>query len=161
MDWRDDGRAKGRLKAAGISVAGVRLGVVVRGWPKLGMPLVRRDDMTEALLEGGLVGADDDDDVKGVLERIREARDDFFCSVVAAAATCGGGRPIEEMEGFLRSCSVEAGVRSCDWLAEGLSTGRRDDAGLGMPDGRGMDEAGSMVEAKLANRDGGPRWRDP
>lgn len=96
----------------------------------------------DALLEEGLVGAE----VDGVLERTREALDGFFCSVVAG----GGGRLMDEMEGFLRSCSVEAaarslsveaGVRSCDWLPDGLSTGRRDDAGLGMPDGRGMDDA--------------------
>lgn len=106
----------------------------------LGMPLVRREDEMDGRLETGFEGAAPN----GALERTSEARDAFFCSDTAG----GGGRDSDETDGFLRSCSVEAGARNCDWLPEGLSTGRRDAAGLGMPDGRGMDEeeyVGSMV----------------
>lgn len=74
-------------------------------------------------------------------EPMREALDDFFCS------EDGGwlGRDKDDMDGFLCSCSVEAGDRSWDWLPVDLSTGRREDAGLGIPDGRGMAEGWSMV----------------
>jgi hypothetical protein len=54
------------------------------------------------------------------------------------------GRDIDESEGFFRSVSVDAGARNWDWLAEGRSTGSRD-AGLGMPEGRGMEDCWSIV----------------
>jgi hypothetical protein len=60
---------------------------------------------------------------------------------------------MDESDGFLRSCSVEAGARSCEWLLEGRSTGSLDaGAGLGMPDGRGIDEDWSMVEVEVVSR---------
>jgi hypothetical protein len=40
----------------------------------------------------------------------------------------------------LRSWSVDAGVRKWGWLPVDLSTGRRELAGLGMADGRGIAE---------------------
>lgn len=46
--------------------------------------------------------------VEGAFERRRDARDVFFCSE-------GGGwlaLDVDDTEGFLRSCSVDAGERS-------------------------------------------------
>lgn len=108
-----------------------------RGRPKLGIPLARREVDTEARLGTGFALTE----ANGVLERTRDARELFFCRADAG----GGSRAMDDIDGFLRSCSVEAGARSCDWLPEGLSTGSRDDAGLGRPDGRGIEDAGSMV----------------
>lgn len=111
-----------------------------RGAPKLGMPLTRREEGARDVLLGFETAAGAA--VKGVLERTSDARDVFFCSVAAGA----GGRASEETDGFLRSCSVEAGARRAGWLPEGLSTGRRDVEGLGSPEGRGMDDdVGSMA----------------
>lgn len=49
--------------------------------------------------------------MEGVLEWIRDALEAFFCRV----DVCEVGRDMEameDMEGFLRSCSVDAGARS-------------------------------------------------
>lgn len=131
-------------RAYGLLKTGASLAVVegaVRGALRLGMPLTRREAMTDARLGFEAVGAAAAA-VEGVLDRTRDALDVFFWSVDAVD---GAGRESEEMEGFLRSCSVEAGVRKADWLPEDLSTGRREGAGLGRPEGRGMDDAGSMA----------------
>lgn len=45
----------------------------------------------------------------------------------------------------MRNWLLDAGERNWGWLPEDLSTGRRDVAGLGIPDGRGMFEDGSMA----------------
>jgi hypothetical protein len=127
--------------------------VEVRRWPKLGIPLTRREEVdeeaTDVRLELELAGAGAGafDDVRGLLEYASDALDDFFCSVDVV------GRDMDERDGFLRNCSVDAGARSWEWLLEGLSTGSRDaGAGLGMPDGRGMDEDWSMVMVSRAIR---------
>jgi hypothetical protein len=78
--------------------------VEVRAEPMLGIPLTLRLEVgTDARLE--LEAAEGV--VEGVLERTRDARDVFFCSV-------GGwlGRYRVGMEGFLRNCSVDWGGRS-------------------------------------------------
>jgi hypothetical protein len=106
----------------------------------LGIPLTRRVDEPRSVRLGFEVA---DAVVEGVLERTNDALEVFFCSVAAG----GGGRDKEETDGFLRNCSVDAGVRSVDWLPEGLSTGSRDAAGLGLPDGRGIEDVGSMTPA--------------
>ena len=63
------------------------------------------------------------------------------------------GRDMDETEGFLRSCSVEGGARCWGWLLERPRTGSLDaGAGLGMPDGRGIDEDWSMVEVEVVSR---------
>jgi hypothetical protein len=126
--WRDGGRAKGRLKTGSLLVTEARA-------PMLGMPLtLLEEEATEVRLDEVPVveGA-----VEGVFERTSEALDVFFCS---GAKVCVGWllRDKDDTEGFLRSCSVDAGVRSWDWLPVDLSTGRRDAGGLGMPEGRGM-----------------------
>jgi hypothetical protein len=60
---------------------------------------------------------------------------------------------MDERDGFLRNCSVDAGARSWEWLLEGLSTGNLEaGAGLGMPDGRDADEDGSMAMVSRAIR---------
>lgn len=129
---------KGLLKL-GAAASLVVWALVLRARPKLGMPLVRRVVLVEVRLEAGFAGAAA---AKGVLERTSDVLDAFFWSGTVGAA----GRDSEETDGFLRSCSVEAGARSWEWLPAGLSTGRREAAGLGMPEGRGMLEgAGSMV----------------
>lgn len=48
--------------------------------------------------------------VAGVVERTREDLDGFFCNGAVAAL----GFEMDEMDGFLRSCSVEEVFRSCD-----------------------------------------------
>lgn len=143
--WLDGGRARGFLKTE-ASCVGARVG------PALGMPLTRRVEggarearlvvVVVVVVDGPLVGASD------TLEA-------FFCRVnglcgdgVGAGAGAGGwtarpGRDRDEMDVFLRSCSVEAGDRSWEWLAEARNTGRRDDGGgLGMADTRGVALAG-------------------
>jgi hypothetical protein len=147
--WREGGRAKGRLKTDASLAVEVEVAeeAEFRVGPKLGMPLTRREEEEEAAdgrraAPGAAFGAVDV--VGGALGRASESLDVFFCSVEFV------GRDIDCRDGFLRSVSVDDGARSCDWLAEGLSTGRRDGAGLGMPDGRGMDDEdgdgdGSMV----------------
>jgi hypothetical protein len=105
--------------------------------PKLGIPLARLlGGAKDARLECGAVGAG----AEGAYEGASEALDVFFCK-----GGCWLGRARDDTDGFLRSCSVEAGARSWGWLAADLSTGRRDEAGLGMPDGRGMEEGWSMA----------------
>jgi len=107
--------------------------------PAAGMPLaLLLEGAKEVLREAG-AGAGAGAVVDA--EPMRDTLDDFFCS------EDGGwlGRDKDDMDGFLRSCSVEAGERSWDWLPEDLRTGRREDAGLGIPDGRGMAEGWSMV----------------
>jgi hypothetical protein len=76
----------------------------------------------------------------GLYEGASDTLDVFFCK-----GGCWLGRARDDTDGFLRSCSVEAGARSWGWLPEDLSTGRRDAAGLGMPEGRGMAEGCSMA----------------
>jgi hypothetical protein len=105
--------------------------------PKLGIPLTRLlVAATEARLEFGAAGAG----AEGVYEGTRDALDVFFCK-----GGCWLGRARDDSDGFLRSCSVDDGCRSCDRLPEDLSTGRRDAAGLGMPERRGMAEGWSMA----------------
>lgn len=84
---REGGRANGLLNTGGS------LGVVEgRGWPKLGIPLVRRAARdVRVVLEVAEVA------VEGVFERTSEALEDFFCSV---AGGCGW-RGIEGAEAFL------------------------------------------------------------
>ena len=125
--------------------------VEVRRWPKLGIPLTRRvevdEEATDVRLELELAGAGAFDDVRGLLEYASDALDDFFCSVDVV------GREMDERDGFLRNCSVDAGARSWEWLLEGLSTGNLEaGAGLGMPDGRDADEDGSMAMVSRAIR---------
>lgn len=98
--WRDGGRANGLLKTGASFVE-----VEIRGWPMLGIPLVRRvEEVRDARPELGFTGAV----VEGVLERTSDALDVFFCNV----DVWGPGRDIDDMEGFLRNCSVEAGARN-------------------------------------------------
>jgi hypothetical protein len=128
--WRDGGRAKGLLKTASLLAAGA-LG------PKLGIPLARLlEGAKDVRLECSAAGAG----AEGVYEGASEALDVFFCK-----GGCWLGRARDDTDGFLRSCSVEAGARSWGWLPDDLSTGRRDAAGLGMPEGRGMEEGWSMA----------------
>jgi hypothetical protein len=148
--WREGGRAKGRLKTGASFVLEEVVVYEVRGWPKLGIPLTRREEGAKdvrreikvagvAVEAVGAVGA-----VGWVLEGTSEALDVFFCSVEFV------GRDIDEREGFFRSCSVEAGARNWDWLPDGLTTGSRDaGAGLGMPEGRGMEDCWSMVSRAI------------
>lgn len=68
-----------------------------------------------------------------------------------AWAGCGAGREMEATEGFLRNWLLEAGERSCGWLPEGLSTGRREAAGRGRPEGRGMLELALALALALAD----------
>jgi hypothetical protein len=96
--------------------------------PKLGIPLallldegareVRRDAgaAVGALFEDGARDVRRDTGaaagvVEGVLERTRDALDALFCSDGAVGVWLGG-RDKDDMDGFLRSCSVEAGARS-------------------------------------------------
>jgi len=90
LDCCDGGRANARRKT-GASLAGVVL--ADRGGLMLGMPLARREAMTEALLAGGLTS---------------DVRDAFLCNVVVVVV------PMAAREGFLRSGSGEAGARSCE-----------------------------------------------
>lgn len=132
--WREGGRTNGRL-----NTGSVLFDVEARG-PGFGMPLTRRfEGATEARL-----GFDAAEAVGVVLERESEILDVFFCKVGAGAGWLG--RDMEDTDGFLRSCSVEAGARSWDWLPVDLSTGSRELAGLGMPDGRGMADGWSMMD---------------
>lgn len=99
--------------------------------PMLGMPLTLLEEATEVRWEEMPV----EGVVEGVFERTSEALDVFFCSGAGAGWLL---RDKDDTEGFLRSCSVDAGARSCGWLPADLSTGSLDVEGLGMPDGRGM-----------------------
>ena len=98
--WRDGGRAYGLLKTGASFVE-----AEVRGWPMPGIPLVRRvEEVRDARPEFEFTGVV----VAGVLERTSDALDVFFCNV----DVWGAGRDIDDMEGFLRNCSVEAGARN-------------------------------------------------
>lgn len=110
--------------------------------PRFGIPLTRRfAGATEARLGFDAAEGVAEAVVYAVLERERDTLDVFFCSAGAGWL----GRDNDDTEGFLRSCSVDAGVRNCDWLPVDLSTGSREVAGLGMPDGRGMADGWSMM----------------
>jgi hypothetical protein len=172
--WREGGRAKGFLKADACWVVVVPLrggGAAVLA--VLGMLLTRRDEggTREARLDFfasvafvfGLGAAAVVVVVLAVVLAVvlvvvlvvaggawggtSEMREGFRCTVGAGAGAGAGwgGRASEAVEGFLRSWLVDAGERSCWWLPEGRSTGRREAAGLGMPEGRGMLEEGSMA----------------
>jgi hypothetical protein len=116
-------------------------------------------DIAEALFE--VVPVDGPVEMEETLERRRDAREVFFCSGGGGwlalddsddtedfFCSVGGGWLVldsDVTEGFLRSCSVDAGERSCDWPPEDLSTGSRD-VGRGIPDRTGMpDVCWSMV----------------
>jgi hypothetical protein len=86
------------LKAVSLVGAG---GLV----PKLGMPLALRFETAEAR---GLLDATGAVEVEVVLGRASDSRDVFFCSAGAG----GAGRASDDSDGFLRSCSVDAGWRS-------------------------------------------------
>jgi hypothetical protein len=58
---------------------------------------------------------------------------------------CGVGRENEDTEGFFRSWVFDAGDRSWGWLLCGRSTGSREVAGRGMPEGLGRFEDWSMA----------------
>jgi hypothetical protein len=74
--------------------------------------------------------------------RARDVRDGFFCSV--EEDKLGLGLERDEREGFLVSCSVDDGVRSCEWLLGALRGNR--EVGLGIPELRtGIDDGWSMV----------------
>jgi hypothetical protein len=88
-----------------------------------------RDVRLELVLVGGVVEV--------VLARASDVLKGFFCDD-------GGGRERDEMDGFLRSCSVDETGRSCCWLAEALSTGNRD-VGRGIPERTGIEDGVSMV----------------
>lgn len=147
--WRDGGRAIGFLKTEASEVELRALLGIVR--------LIA--EVKDALLE--LVFAEAA--VDGVFERTREARDVFFCNdgcgwlgfdideMEGLLRTCSV-EEMEEIEAFLRKCSVDEAGRSWDWLPEDLSTGRRE-AGRGIPDVRtGMEEGCcSMADAALAD----------
>ena len=147
LDWREGGRANCRLKAGASLV--LEAAVETRRWPKLGIPLVRREEARgvrpELGFEGAAVGvAFKVAAVGGPLGYTSDALDVFFCRVEFV------GREMDDKDGFLRSCSEDAGARSWDWLPDGLSTGRRDaGAGLGMPEGRGIEDDGSMVSRAI------------
>lgn len=97
--------------------------------------------------------------VEAVCEGTREILEGFRCTVDVEAgagaltgagvceSACAGcaGRDMEATDGFLRNWLLDAGERNWGWLPEGLSTGRREDAGLGMPEGRGIFEGESMT----------------
>lgn len=140
--WPEGTRATGFLKTGA-------LGVGSRGWPMLGMPLSRREaEARDVRLEWAGAGAG----VEAAAGGTRDSLDVFFCR----ADTGWGceGLDIDEMEGFLRSWSVEAGERSWDWLPVDLRTGRRDTGGLGMPEGRGMADWESIAPFPLSNSRG-------
>lgn len=102
--WPEGARAKGFLKTGALLVA-----VGIRGWPMLGIPLVRREEKArDVLLECEAAGAAG----VGALEGTRDSLDVFLCR----ADTGWGwlGLDMDDSEGFLRSCSVDEGVRSCD-----------------------------------------------
>lgn len=116
-----------------------------------GMPLTR---LVEARLDAEVADAA----VDGVLERTSDALEDLFCR---AGLCCGVGRDSDDADGFLRSCSLaEAemldGWRSCDRLLDGLSTGSLE-AGLGIPEGRGMDVGWSMAMPNALSEAATPR----
>jgi hypothetical protein len=74
--------------------------------PTLGMPLTRlveEEKASEVRVGFGAAGAA----VDGVLERTSDALDGFFWRL-----DCGLGRDKDDMDGFLRNCSVDAGARS-------------------------------------------------
>jgi hypothetical protein len=149
--WRDGGRAKGLLKTASLlAVVFVEAVEAMEDLdPKLGIPLTRLlVEATDARLGVGAVGAG----AEGVYDGTRDSLDVFFCK-----GGCWLGRARDDTEGFLRSCSVDDGCRSWGWLPEDLSTGRRDVAGLGMPERRGMAEGWSMA-AQCTRRCSGGQW---
>jgi hypothetical protein len=102
--WREGGRAKGLLKTGASLVFDDA--VDVRGWPKQGIPLTRREEgASDVRREFELAGVAVENVEEG-LEGTSDARDVFFWSVELV------GRDIDCREGFLRSVSVEAGARS-------------------------------------------------
>jgi hypothetical protein len=144
LAWREGGRAKGLLNTGASFVFEEVVVEEVRGWPKLGIPLTRREEGTKDVRREFRVAGVAVEAVGWVLKGTSDALDVFFCSVEFV------GRDIDEREGFFRSCSVEAGARNWDWLPDGLSTGSRDaGAGLGMPEGRGMEDCWSMVSRAI------------
>ena len=131
-----------------------------RGWPKLGIPLARRGlDARGARPELELADVGGEAVEAVVLERASDALDVFFCNVDAVGRdmdwrdgflrSCWSLDMLDmaEIDGFLRSWSVDAGARSCETLPEGLSTGSRDGAGRGMPDGRETGEDSMVLRA--------------
>jgi hypothetical protein len=97
--------------------------------PKLGIPLARlledgaRDVRRDAGAAVGTLFEEGASDVRrfdagaaagvveGVLARTSDALDALFCSDGAVGVWLGG-RDKDDTDGFLRSCSVEAGARS-------------------------------------------------
>jgi hypothetical protein len=134
------------------------------GTPELGMLLVRRaaDGTSEARLGfllrvalGFGFGAEAAV-VEGAYEGTSEILEGLRWTVGAGAGARGalgtscaaGGVAVREMEAsddFLRNWLFEGDARSCDWLADGRSTGSLEAAGRGRPEGRGRCDGWSMA----------------
>ena len=136
------------------------------GTPELGMLLVRRaaDGTSEARLGfllrvalgfGFGAGAAV---VEGAYEGTSEILEGLRWTVGADVGTgaapalgvgCAAGgvavRGMEASDDFLRNWLFEGDARSCDWLADGRSTGNLEAAGRGRPEGRGRFDGWSMA----------------